>query len=117
MSEAVNKRIHLVNVIIFCAVLLLGGVALLAMKKGTISEMENRKLVGFPVYSDSALWSGDYFRKIDEYYSDNFPFRDKWISFSGSFRNIFGYESSDITIYNPANNAEANENPGDTTKK
>lgn len=117
MSEAVNKKNHLVNVIIFCTVLLLGGVTLLAMKKGTVSEMENRKLATFPVYSDSALWSGDYFRKIDEYYSDNFPFRDKWISFSGSFRNIFGYESSDITIYNPANDAEANENLTDTTKK
>lgn len=117
MSEVVNKKIHLVNVIIFCAVLVLGGIASLAMKKGTVSEMENRKLASFPVYSDSALWSGDYFRKIDEYYSDNFPFRDRWISFSGSFRNVFGYESSDITIYNPANNAEANENLTDTTKK
>jgi len=115
MSDISNKRIHLANVVVFCSLLFLGGIASLAMKKDSVSVMENRKLATFPVYSDSAFWSGQYFKNIEQYYADNFPFRDKWISFSNSFRSRFGYESGDIKIYDPANDAEANEK-NDTTK-
>lgn len=115
MSDKSNKRIHLANVAVFCSLLFLGGIASLAMKKDSVSVMENRKLATFPVYSDSALWSGQYFKNIEQYYADNFPLRDKWISFSNSFRSRFGYESGDIKIYDPANDAEANEK-NDTIK-
>lgn len=81
MSEVSSKKMHIVNVVIFCCLLLLGGIASLAMKKQTVSVMENRKLAAFPKYSDSSFWSGKYFKQIDEYYADNFPLRDKWISF------------------------------------
>jgi len=79
------------------------------MKKDTVSVMENRKLAAFPVYSDSMLWSGKYFKDIEAFYADNFPLRDKWISFSTSLRSKFGFESSEIKIYDPANDTEANE--------
>jgi len=106
-SDTSNKSIHLVNVIVFCGILLLGGIASLAMKKDTVSVMENRKLAAFPVYSDSMLWSGKYFKDIEAFYADNFPLRDKWISFSTSLRSKFGFESREIKIYDPANDSEA----------
>ncbi len=115
MSETTTKKIHLVNVIVFCGILLLGGIASLAMKKASVSEMENRKLTPFPKYSDSTFWSGDYFQEIDKYYADNFPLRDKWINFSSSFRNSIGFQSSEIKLYDPANNTDAN-NKIDTAK-
>jgi hypothetical protein len=69
------------------------------------------------VYTYSSLWSGDYFRDIEMYYADNFPWRDNLIDFSTSFRGKLGFESTDIKIYAPENNAEANEKPEtDTTK-
>lgn len=100
---------------LFCSLLLLGGIASLSLKKTEVSLTENRKLASFPVFSDSALWSGDYFRDIEMYYADNFPWRDRWIDVSASFRNKLGFESTDITIYSPENNAEANEKT-DTAK-
>jgi hypothetical protein len=115
MSEATNKKIDLVNVIVFCGLLLLGGIASLAMKKESVSVMENRKLASFPKYSDSALWKGKYFKDIESYYADNFPLRDKWINFSTVFRSKIGFQSSEIKIYDPANDTEANEK--DTAKK
>ena len=115
MSETVNKKIHLVNVIFFCGILVIGGIVSLAMKKEPVSEMENRKLAAFPVYSDSMLWSGKYFKNIEAYYADNFPYRDKWIAFSSSFKNKLGFQSSDIKIYEPGNDTEANEKK-DTVK-
>lgn len=109
MSETTNKKIHLVNVIVFCGILLLGAIASLAMKKDSVSVIENRKLATFPEYFDSTLWNGKYFKDIEAYYADNFPLRDKWIGFSGTVRSKFGFESTEIKIYDPANDAEANE--------
>ena len=109
MSEVTKNKMHTVNVAIFCGLLLIGGIASLAMKKETVSVMENRKLAAFPQYSDSLFWSGKYFKQIDEYYADNFPLRDKWISFSDKFKSSIGFNSSEIKMYDPTNDAEANE--------
>ncbi len=116
MSEAINRRIQVINVSLFCGLLLLGGVISLAMKKEAVSETENRKLTAFPVYTDSSFWSGDYFRQIEMYYADNFPFRNQWINVSTSFRNKLGFQSSEIKMYDQVNDAEANEKK-DTTDK
>jgi len=110
-----NKKMHIANVAIFCGLLLVGGIASLAMKKQSVSVMENRKLAAFPTYSDSLFWSGKYFKQIDEYYADNFPLRDNWISFADKFKNSIGFTSSEIKLYDPTNSTEANEKT-DTTK-
>lgn len=111
-----SKKVHLANVVIFCAILLIGAVASLAMKKKDVSEMENRKLAQFPTYSDSTFWKGKYFKAIEAWYADNFPFRDGWISTSDKFRNSLGFTSSEIKIYDAQNDAEANEKQ-DTAKQ
>lgn len=116
MSETINKKIQVANVAVFCAILLAGGIISLAMKNNSVSEMENRSLAQFPAYSDSALWSGKYFRNIEMYYADNFPFRNKWIDASAIFRNYIGFQSSEIKMYDAKNDAEANEKT-DTTKE
>jgi len=115
MSESTNKKIHLVNVIVFCGILLLGGIASIAMKKDPVSVMENRKLETFPKYSDSTLWNGKFFKNIENYYADNFPLRDKWISFSTVLRSKFGFQSSEIKMYDQANNADVTDKT-DTVK-
>jgi hypothetical protein len=109
MSETTDKKIHLVNVIVFCSLLVIGCIASLAMKKQAVSEMENRKLATFPVYSDTTLWNGKYFKSIEAWYADNFPYRDKWINFSSSMRRKFGFQSTEIKMYDESNDAEANE--------
>lgn len=107
--DTIRKRIHIVNIAVFSGLLLLGGIASLAMKKETVSEIENRKLAAFPAYTDSTLWNGKFFKDIEAWYADNFPLRDKWISLSGSIRNKFGFETGEIKMYDPTNDAEANE--------
>lgn len=117
MSETTERKIDLANVIVFGSILLIGGIASLAMKKNTVSEMENRKLAGFPKYSDSTLWNGKYFKSIETYYADNFPLRDKWISFSSSLRSKFGFQSAEIKMYDESNDAEANEKKDSVIKE
>lgn len=114
-QEKTQKTIHVVNVLVFCVLLAAGVIASAVMKSKGVSEVENRKLASFPKYSDSTFWNGDYFAGIEAWYADNFPMRDKWISFAADFKNNLGFETSDIKIYEAANDAEANET--DTTKK
>lgn len=115
MTGIDNKKMYLVNVVVFCGLLLVGGIASLAMKKKTVSVMENRTLTPFPTYTDSTLWNGQYFRQINEYYADNFPLRDKWIEVSNKFRDQLGFQSSEIKMYDQVNNTDIN-TMGDTAK-
>ncbi len=109
------RYLQIINAALFVGLLTIGGIASLTMKQATISVDENRKLTEFPAFSDSAFWSGKYFKQMENYYADNFPWRDKWISSATAFKTKLGYQSSEIKIYDPANDAEANEKT-DTTK-
>ncbi|WP_053360610.1 DHHW family protein [Bacillus sp. FJAT-27251] len=44
-----------------------------------MSELEGRALAAEPVKDPDEIASGEYFKKYDDYYSDQFPVRDKWI--------------------------------------
>lgn len=103
------RYLQIINAVLFVGLLTVGGIASLTMKQATVSEEENRKLTQFPAFSDSAFWSGKYFKQMENYYADNFPLRDKWISSATSFKNSLGFQSSEIKMYDPANDAEANE--------
>ncbi len=110
-----RRTIMVINAIVFVLLLAGGGLASLTMKKASVSEMENRKLTAFPEFSDSTFWNGSYCRNLELYYADNFPLRDRWIQMSGNFRRSIGFKSTDITLYDDLNNADANQ-PGDTAK-
>ena len=45
-----------------------------------ISTSENRELASFPEFTLSALLDGSYFTDLNSYISDQFVFRDGWIS-------------------------------------
>lgn len=115
-ETTINKKLHLVNVIVFCSILLVMGVVSLAMPKDDVSTMENRNLTKFPKYTFESFKDGSYFRQIEAWYADNFPFREKWLSVSSWTHDKFGYESGDIKIYSGTSDAEANEKT-DTIKK
>ena len=109
------RYLQVINAALFVALLAFGGIASLVIKHGSVSEMENRKLTPFPVFSDSTFRSGKYFKQVELYYADNFPLRDKWIAFSGSFKSKLGFQSNEIKMYDPVNDTEANEKK-DTAK-
>jgi hypothetical protein len=117
MSEVSKGRrwIQVINTALFVGLLTVGGIASVTLKNRSVSEIENRKLTPLPVYSDSSLWSGEYFKQLEMYYADNFPLRQKWINISSSFRSSIGFQSREIKMYDQVNNAEANEKI-DTTK-
>lgn len=84
----------------FAALLLLTIIAWALPLRPTISESEKRSLKTFPEFSTDALFSGDYFSGIDDWFSDTFTFREKWIRASNTFKSFYGMRT--VAIYSNA---------------
>ena len=74
-----EKRNALLTVGLVCAVLFVLGVADLCNSDRVYSESENRVLASRPVFSWESLISGKYGDAYEEYMSDQFTGRDKWV--------------------------------------
>ena len=88
------------NIIFFLLPLfLLGVLNLLAPNKPIISELENRALKTKPQFTAQKLWSGEYFREYENYFADNFIFRENFVKISGTVNNLWSLPSQEkVTI-------------------
>jgi hypothetical protein len=98
MSAKKFHKTSALHLIIFSAVLIICPILFFAVPKINISQMENRKLTPFPVYSWQNLENGSYLDSIDLYVADHFPFRDKWVDLVDQYRNAGGIKDGEIAI-------------------
>ena len=93
--KAVKNSVRLYKVIlpcVFVGMLVLGlFVSLLLPLRPSFSENEKRELASFPSFSLSSLLDGSFFRGIDAWFSDTFPFRDAMISANEKIENLRGF--------------------------
>lgn len=54
------------------------------------SETENRTLAQFPEFSWEALVDGSYTESVEEYFSDQFPLRDRWMVLKARTEQLLG---------------------------
>jgi hypothetical protein len=76
----------------------------------TVSETENRTLAALPKWSSSSLWSGDYFRDMENYAADHVAFRDVWVGASKTidfWQGITGKDDAVIVASGANNGAES----------
>ena len=73
-----NTGIILIMIIIFCLTIML--LLSIVIPDRDISERENRSLAKFPKFTISSYFSGDFNRGIEDHFSDQFPFRDKFLN-------------------------------------
>ena len=102
ISQLVLKILYAASAVLFsCALLVFGVISFLDEDK-LISETENRTLAARPQLTFSALFSGKYTVEYENYYSDNFPARDFFISVNGKLKNLLTRfsvgESTDVII-------------------
>lgn len=96
----------------------------------TYSEFEKRELASFPKFSFSALVSGSYFKDIDTWFADTFPFRERLISANSKLSELRGvgdkiYGLNDMAVQTvPQASSEktteaesGNKEPSETTEK
>ena len=69
-----------VTVVLFVLFFIGIGIGLSVKKDGRFSEQENRYLAERPELSLSALRNGRFEEEYEAYLSDQFPFRNQWIT-------------------------------------
>ena len=75
-----NKRAHWVQIILFLAFIGLFFLLNLFLPDRQFSEQENQYLQQLPAFSFSELFSGKFTTKFEKYTTDQFAFRDGWIT-------------------------------------
>jgi len=81
-----------ITIIILCTLLLF-----IFMPKKEFSYNENRYLTSFPKVSVDNILSGKFMSELDNYISDNFPFRENLLGFKSRVYRLLGvYKQSDV---------------------
>lgn len=111
-DQAILKRLRTLRIVniwavrIFIAALFsVAIIALIIPLRPTYSESEKRELDKFPKFSFNALFSGEYFVGIDNWYSDTFPARDFLSELNAGVKTLFG--SKEIQIHGEVEQGDA----------
>ena len=100
-------------------ILILGGlglVNLLNVNKPTVSALENRMLKGRPTLTVSSVFSGDFFRDFEDYYSDTFINRDSVVKVCRDIKDSMSLNEPGVTlVVSREQNAPINVKTPDTT--
>jgi hypothetical protein len=88
-----------INSIVFFTIILCGGILFLVLPKEQISESEKRRLSPLPVLNSTNIFSGKFESEFDNYYNDNFIFRNHFISIANYIKENFGIKDNEIRMY------------------
>lgn len=75
-----NKKALWVQTLILLLFLAAGFILHIAIPDKSFSQQENRMLQTLPEFSFKDLFSGEFMTDFEDYVTDQFPLRDKWIS-------------------------------------
>lgn len=74
-----NKKYSIFITVLFCAFLFGFGIAHFILPDRDFSEQENRYLSQFKAPTPKTLRSGKFMEDFEDYITDQFPLRDRWI--------------------------------------
>lgn len=103
-----------INLIVFFTCLVGIGILNIFAEDRAVSEYENRTLEQFPEFSAQDLFSGEFFKKIDIYFSDQFVWRDSFVRISSEVKDLKGLPGSDgatVIVQGGFNDAEEHGSP------
>lgn len=75
-----KKITNIITIVLFLSILFGLSAAFVAMPDKSYSENEKRNLQLFPEFSLEALMDGKFSSEINEYFADQFPLRDAFVS-------------------------------------
>ncbi len=78
-----RKTANIITVAVFTGIIAFLSVAFLVIEDKTFSEQENRDLQTLPELNVETLFDGSYSKKINSYFSDQFPYRDAFVGLKG----------------------------------
>ena len=92
------KKMHPHVVFFLLMITLLGLLNLFNFNKPTVSALEHRALMKKPDLNMQDLLSGDYFRNMEDYYSDTFIFRDLLVQASREIKRAFSLLDPGVSL-------------------
>lgn len=94
-----DKKQMRIKIYICSAVIVLGGIiALILPLRPSFSKLEKRELDSFPKFTFSEFADGTYFSKINNWYTNTFPFRDQFIAANKKITACYGFQSKEEVI-------------------
>lgn len=94
---------NIVNSLLFFTLIFCGGILFFISPKKLISEVEKRKLTQLPVVNLQNILSGKLESEFDNYYNDNFIFRNHFINLTNLLKENFGIKSDEVRYYGKPN--------------
>ena len=91
-----RKMLNVKIAAFFIMMLIFGVIALIIPLRPTESVVEKRELTKFPEFSFQALADGSYFKQVDLWFSDTFPFRDAFTSANARLKSLYGIHPAKI---------------------
>lgn len=76
---------------------LLAVLALMLPLRPSKSNFEKRELARFPQFRMETLLNGEYFKAIDLWFSDTFPFRDGFINANSQLKSLYGFQPVQVS--------------------
>lgn len=85
--------------------------------KGLVSQVENRQLKQMPVFTLAKLTSGELMKEFEDYYSDNFIFRETIVKISKEIKKLKGIpQEAEVIVNAVSNDRESAVNTGSDRK-
>ena len=85
-----KHSVHLISVLLFTLLILMGILINLVEPDRYFSEKENRILAQKPKMTKATVLDGSWMKNYEEYLSDQFPGRDQWIGLKSRIERLAG---------------------------
>ncbi|WP_438349672.1 DHHW family protein [Paenibacillus sp. FA6] len=83
-----NKRVDQLYIAGFVTILFIMLFLFLLLPKSYFSDTENRNLQKVPQFTWDNLWSKTFSEQTENYITDHFPFRDKWVAVKSTMEQL-----------------------------
>ena len=94
-----RKKSELLTVILFCGVLAFMSVLFVVIPDRAFSQQENRDLATFPELNQETFFSGKFAEALNEYFADQFPFRDQFVNLRAATEQLLLKGSNNGVLY------------------
>lgn len=79
-----TKRINLITTLLFTLYIGVFFILQIILPSSSFSEYENRNLKASPEFNSNDFFSGEFTKDLDTYITDQFPYRNFWVSLKSS---------------------------------
>jgi hypothetical protein len=100
-----HRLLKIIQSILFCLIIISGGVLFFGGKWDKVSIEEKRKLTPLPSFSWQKLIKSEYTDSIDLFYSDNFIYRQQFIFMADKLKQWRGCKTNEIQYFSSTKNS------------